>query len=378
MRKHTQKIWSWWGLVAMLAGLLGQAAVGQAWSHQGHILVTRLAVLRILEDPAAPEELKAFLQTHMKATRADCQSLATGVSVGPTARDFLVGLDGACTWPDRIQDTPEGKVILEPYGVAEGKMHFLDLEFFAKQPMYQDDLSNKPALADIPREVKDPRFKQAGFLPFRVLESYGCLVASLGAKGRPVNQAEAVKWLGYLVHYVEDSTQPHHGTVDYKSLSYLGEKVEGVLISENKNADGSPRYYVPKGTAINPHGDVEFQLFENAEEPRRTLRAKFWQKLQADLEKLPQEAGAPTGPGGDLFQQTLINLRQGYDHLPLIGHGAQAAYAKGRFDCQAFFEYHEAGSKVTVLDMIARQHARAVLQAERVIRQAWQEAKAKE
>lgn len=371
-----------WGLLWIIGGT---PACG--WSHQGHILITRLACLRIMQDPAAPAGLKAWLVQNMTADLSACQTLATGVSVGAApAPEYLAGFDGACTWPDRLIDLPAGKELISPYSAPESKMHYLDLEEFCTPPIYKDDLSNTPKPADLPRDLHDSRYARAGYVPFRVDESYRKLVAALGSGPRPSDPAAALQWAGYLAHYLEDCHQPHHSTVDYKSLSYLAGRVKEVETRTITLPGGATiATYRSASPAINPHGDIEFQLFENVDEPRRSLRAQYWRLLQADLAQLDQ-GKLPLVPlpekGFNGFDYAMRLLLQGHGYLPLIGHAAQAAYARDVFDAQAFFTFREpsapspVGSEsLSILEMIALQNARAVIAVEKTLRRAWEDAR---
>lgn len=367
--------------LALLAGLLlAPARSALAWAHQGHILITRLACLRIIDDPQAPAGLKAFLQANLAATRDDCARLALSATVGPDATGYLTGLDGACTLPDRIQTTAEGRKALEPYGLPESRLHFIDLEYFAPHPAFQDDLSNLPAVEAFPRDVKDPRYRESGFLPLRTDDVYRRFVAALGPPDRPINNTEAVHWLGYLAHYLEDAHQPQHGTMDYKSLSYLVGKVPGVSARQTRDALGNALAVHRSGPEINPHGDVEYQLFENSDAPRGALRRAFWQKLQDDLAALaahPDPRFAIDAGRFDGFATSLNLVHNSYGFLPLIGRAAQAAYASGKFDPAAFYTFGGTaeGRAMTVLDMIALQNARATMVVAQAIRAAWREAR---
>ena len=357
-------------LAAALLLALPQAA--HAWAHQGHILITRMACLRIINDPAAPEELKTFLKKNMKYDLEACHRLATEEMVGGEPKNYLVGLDGACTLPDRIQGTDEGREPLPAYGVPEGRTHFLDMEYFAKEPVFKEDLSNRPELKAFPHDVKDARYKVAGFVPFRVEDAFDRLTGVLAQKN--FDNDQAVRELGYLVHYLEDCHQPQHATIDYKSYSFLAGKVKAVHAVTTQSTDGSSftEYRVGKTAKINPHGDVEFQLFENAEEPRKTFRADYWKELTAQIDA-QAKAGKP-GPVTDEFAHALEILSDSYAFLPAVGHAAQAAYADdGKFDPQAFFT-HEATvgtEKLTILQIIARRNAAAVLEVEAALRRAW-------
>jgi hypothetical protein len=380
-------------LAFTLALLLAAAAMtspAHAWSHQGHILITRLAALRIIQDDKAPKELRDFLQSQMKADLAACEKLATQDVVGPNpAADYLTGLDGASTLPDRILTTKDGQVKLEPYGLPEANMHYLDLEYFAKEIRYQPDLSNLPKLTDFPHDVQDWRYKQAGFVPFRIQEFYKKVVEHFGP-GDKLDPAETTHDLGYLAHYLEDCHQPHHATIDYKSLSYLVGKVPATVgggVKEIKTplTEGGEAISYRADKSINPHGDLEFQLFENVEEPRVTFRKEFWNELTAriashakDAEYQWPEYPARTVPPYDPFTRSLEILRHSYTYLPAIGKAAQAAYADGKFDPKAFFASEDTvhGQSLTIIQLIAEQNARAVLEVEKTLRRAWDTAHA--
>ncbi len=373
--------------LCVAAGLLSWGRGAEAWSHQGHILITRMALVRIIEDPASPKGLREFLQSQVKSTQADCEKLATTEMVGAEPKSYLEGMDGACTWPDRVQQLEEGKKLLEPYGMAEQKMHFLDMEFFAQEVLYKPDRSCRPKLEDFPRDTKNWRYQQAGFLPFRVEEYYKKSVAALGKAGEPVNVEEATKSLGYLVHYLEDAHQPHHSTIDFKSLSYLAGKVPGVKEIKTPLQDGTEAISYKADRKVNPHGDIEFQIFENAEEPRAGLRKELWKELNARIDSKAKKEwslrvfgeGEKAGEF-DGFAETIRILSESYGYLPTVGKAAVAAYAEGKFDAKAFFNSEDTvhREKMTMVQVIADRKAEAVLEVERVIRRAWADAKAGE
>jgi len=366
------------------ASLAAVATKAQAWGHQQHILITRMAALRIINDPAVPEGLKDFLKANMKYDLDACRKLAVGEKVGFEAKDYLTGLDGACTLPDRIQFTEEGKTIIASYGVTESKMHFMDWESLGKRPMYKPDFSNRPEIADVPRDVHDPRWKQAGYLPFRVEEKYNELVAAFAAP--KLDNAQTLKIAGYLCHYIEDCTQPLHGTVDYKSYSYLFGKVPAVHKLTQTLPDGSEiaKYTVDKefSKSINPHDDMEFQLFEDAQEPRKGLREEFWKELNLRIDWRVHSATTvtPVAPAkAGTFTRALEILWDSYEYIPAIGKAAQAGYATGQLDLKAFFTSKDTvhGEELDTLQLIADRHAAAVLEVERTLRAAWAEAKGK-
>ncbi len=353
-----------------------------AWSHQGHILISRLAALRIIQDPQAPAELKSELQNCMPYTLDDCRKLAVGDFVGEHPADhFLSGLDGACTLPDRYQLMADGRKPIAPYQVDEGKLHFMDLEFFSSVGEYRDDLSGMPKIADIPHDLKDPRYKLSGYVPFRLEESYNNLVAELKKAPGTSKPESTLHWLGYMMHYAEDIHQPQHSTADYKSLSYLAvAKVPGVRTIRRELSDGRTvmQYQVDrdKSRQINPHGDIEFQLFENNDEPRGAFRKEYWDLLINKIDILHQQlpASLSTSSSAPIFDSALAVLEDSYQNLPLIGHAAASAYKTGSFSPAVFFPYKDSASGPSILEMIATQNAKAVLYTEILIRRAWAQA----
>jgi hypothetical protein len=366
--------------------MLAFPTAAHAWSHQGHILITRLAVLRIVDDPAAPAGLKAFLRASLHdregkpLTMTDCERLAVLEVVGPEASEYLAGLDGACTLPDRIQETDQGRTLLEPYHAPEAKMHYLDLEYFGAggEIAYKPDLSSLPRREAIPRDAADPRLASAGYLPHRTAESYGRLVGAF-REARDGAQAPTLEAAGYLAHYLEDAYQPHHATMDFRSLSYLA----GTVPSVRETLTSLPSGPVARGfraePSINPHGDIEFQLFENTIEPRKSFRAAYWSELTRQLREVQATAPAATRPAAyDPFVRSLDILFDSYHVLPTIGKAAQAAYAGGTFDAGAFFssEWIDGADRRTLVHLIAARNAAAVLEVERAFRAAWSEAHA--
>jgi hypothetical protein len=361
------------GLIAVFATLLClSAAVSPAygWGTKEHILLTRLAAIRLIGDPETPEAMKAWLRDASPGLGPAIESQRDYLlyaRVGPVPR----GADGLAFWavmPDvqALQDSgvPLDRVRkVEPFGVPERLLHFIDLEYFMpdeSRRRYRPDLSNKPRDSDVPRDPSDPRFARAGMLPFRVQQCYQSLVAEI-RRGRLVDKPgqfprdeHASKWAGYLAHYVQDNTQPHHATEDYRSASYF-----------NTN----PR------TAPNVHADVEYRLVDDEFEDYPELRREFWEAL---VKSLAIDDPVRTG---DPFDATLEVSMRSYDALPLIGSAAVAAYGerggpRRDFDADAFYRFRGkvGGEEMTVLEMKARQMAWAVRRTERLWRQAWTEA----
>src|SRR4030095_3559105 len=134
---------------------------------------------------------------------------------------------------------------------------------------YADDLSNKPKLSDIPREFNNERHKRAGMLPFRVEECYKELVKTLNAgrladkPGRFPRDEHAMKWAGFLAHYVEDNTQPHHATEDYQSESHF------------KNKRKAPKI----------HPLMEYRLIDDENDDYLPIRERMWAQFTKALDE---------------------------------------------------------------------------------------------
>ena len=361
---------------AVLVLVLMLTSPASAWSTKEHLLLTRLAALRLLSRDDVPAEMKAWL----RQAAPDLPDLETNKQFLLRNRTgvFPRGADGIPFWAvvpdlDALMDSssPERARKVEPFGVPERLLHFIDLEFFLpdeSRRRYAPDLSNKPKLADVPRDMADTRFQRAGMLPFRVEQCYGKLVESLRAgrladtPGQFPRDEHAAKWAGFLAHYVQDNTQPHHATVDYRSASYF------------------PDFR----TAPNVHADMEYRLVDDEYADYPELRQAFWAALIKSLD----DDRDTVGTDGDLFRQTLEVSLASYDALPLIGEAAVAAYANARgqrarpvdFDADVFFNFkgHFQGQEMTVLELKARQMAWAVHRTEGLWFRAWKEAHAVE
>jgi hypothetical protein len=367
-----------WGCFAMV--VIGLCGVCPAWSHQGHILLTRLAALRIIQDPSAPSGLRDFLRENMAYSMDDCKALALVQTVGAHPEDseqFDQGLDRWATMPDRMKGGAAGMRKIEPYGMPEAFMHRLDLEVFSRVGYYKDDLSGKPDVERIPHDLFDPRWKRGGFVPWRVEEMYHRLAAAFGPGDSTASPDDALVAAGYLAHYIEDSTQPHHATEDYQSQSYLAGHVKGVYATTRPGYSALVAMRLPQG--VSPHGDIEYQLFENADEPRENFRQEFWTDLLSDIDGLAAQRAAQTGPTPETFDPFRWDLRilgDSYDYLPFVGRAAQAGYATGQFDPAAFFGFsgQTHARTMTIIQLIAQQNAKAVLDVEMAYRLAWDDA----
>ncbi len=206
-------------------------------------------------------------------------------------------------------------------------------------------------------------------LPFRVRECYQKLVESIqagrldDAPGRYPRDDHAVKWAGFLAHYAQDATQPHHATADFKSASYFADR------------RASP----------NVHAEMEYRMCDDDADDFPALRDAFWPLFIAALDqtKGPIDGGESSDPWKGTLQAALYS----YDALPLIGLAAMAATKQGGtpdhpvgpaapFDTDAFFRFSGPcrGQDMSVLEMKAFQTAWAAHRVERLWRQAWDEA----
>lgn len=364
-----------WSLLPPLClGLITFCIAGDAlaWSTKEHILLTRITVSRLLARDDTPVEMKAWLREAAPGLPdiAGEKEFLLHARMGPFPR----GVDGIAYWavvPDlqALTDSGAGDRAkkVEPFGVPERVLHFIDLELFMEDESrrrFKPDLSNKPPIGDMPRDMADPRFQRAGMLPFRVEQCYGKLVELLRAgrlndrPGQFPRDEHAAKWAGYLAHYVQDNTQPHHATVDYRSGSYFTD----------------PR------TAPNVHADMEFRLVDDEYNDYADLRVAFWEAFIKALEDVQDPVTTE-----DLFRATLEVAMQSYDALPLIGQAAVAAYGAETngvprrprdFDASAFYGFRGTyqGKEMTLLELKARQMAWAEKRLEGLLLRVWQEA----
>ncbi len=339
-----------------------------AWGTKEHILLTRLAAEGLIADPKTPQEMKIWL----RKAAPDMRDLEGEKRFLLDARVgvFPRGADGLSFWsvvPDlnrAVDGQGDRARIIEPFGVSEGLLHYIDLEYFFPvdaQRSYADDLSHKPTFKDVPRDMADPRWKRSGMLPFRIEQCYKELVEQIG-KGRLIDaprqyprDEHAQKWAGMLAHYAEDNTQPQHATADYMSQSYFKPLLRGP----------------------NVHGDVESRLIDDDRDDYTDLRREFWDEFASAL----GDARDPVDTD-DPWEGTLQVSLLSYEALPLIGHAAVAAYSHDgetwKFDAAVFYhfkgKYH--GKEVTVMQMKADQMAWAVKRVQRLWRKAWDDAHA--
>jgi hypothetical protein len=343
-----------------------------AWSTKEHMQLTRIAAERLIADEKTPPGMRQWLREATPGVmdmEGEKQWFLTSRQ-GITPR----GAEGIVYWtvmPDIVvlQDTRNEKIA--PFGVPERLLHFTDLELFLtgdQKREYRHDLSGKPKLENIPHDIHDPRYQQAGMLPFRVEDCYKKLVAQLRAgrmndkPGQYPRDEHAAKWAGYLAHYLGDNTQPQHATIDYKSAAYFADK---------RNAP-------------NVHAQVEYMMADDDADDHMALRDEYWPLLVKAME----EVNDPVETADLLTATNEVSLAS-YDALPLIGVAAMAAMRQGgppenpsgaagadKFDTETFYHHRGtfAGREMSVLEMKARQQAWAVKRIERIWRRAWDEA----
>lgn len=343
-----------------------------AWSNKEHIQLTRMAAARLIAHPQTPEAMKQWL----KQACPGLLSLQQEQEYFLKQRVGLIprGVEGLPYWavvPDMIamsSGSGEREKKVEPFGVGERVLHYVDLEYFnpaEARRKYRHDLSNRPRIDDIPLVMTDPRWQSAGMLPFRVEHCYQQLVKAIRSgtlvdkPGQFPRDEHATKWAGYLAHYVEDNTQPQHATEDYKSRSYF--------------ADGR--------RAPNIHWDMEGRLMDDENNDYMELRKEFWAAFIRAADELIDPIDTL-----DLKRATLEVSLASYEALPLVGLAAMKAYAQGgtpekpdgpigKFDPDAFFRFKGTfqGREMTLLEMKARQMAWGMKRVETLWLRAWNE-----
>lgn len=330
-------------------------------------MLTRCAVRDLLADPATPADMKQWLkdtQPQLGTVEDERQFLLhTKVGIYPH------GVDGLAFWavyPDLVAGAAADKDRkVAPFDTPESQLHFVDLEMLNADPARQSfaaDLSNKPKLADIPRDMKDPRWQKAGMLPFRIIDCYTKTVELMKAghlkdtPGQFPRDEHAAKWAGCLAHYAADNLMPMHTTVDYQAYSFF------------------------PGLAKAPkvHFDMEYRMVDDDGADYPELREAFWPLFVTEL----ADARQPEA-GSDLWTDSVQIALQSYDALPMIGQAARGAYLQpdGKlkpWDASAFFSYsgQYEGQQVSILQLKARQEARAVRWIEYLWIRAWQDAHA--
>jgi hypothetical protein len=212
--------------------------------------------------------------------------------------------------------------------------------------------------------MRDPRWAAAGMLPFRVEDCRRKLVSAISDRRLdPVpgdDDDNAVRWAGYLAHYLADNTQPHHATVDYKSRSYFADPA----------------------TAPDIHAAMEYLIVDEPGDKYLALREQYWPLFIRALDE-----GSYPATTDNLWKGTLEVAMTSYDALRMIGLAAMDATGQGgtpqrpqgphrELDAAAFFQYRGTylGREMSVMEMKAHQQAWAVSRIERVLREAWRDA----
>jgi hypothetical protein len=352
--------------------VLALAPPAWGWSYKEHVQLTRIAASRLLADPTTPTAMQAWLREAIPEILdlAGEREFLLHARVGATPRGFEGMLHWACMPDVRATGTPRDQKV-EPFGVHERLLHFIDLELFqtgGRKRGYRHDLSGRPEIGEIPRDPADPRYQQAGMLPLRIEQCYQELVRSIredrlhALTASEQEASTATFWAGYLAHYLADNTQPHHATVDYKSQSYFA----------------NPR------RAPNVHAEVEYRMLDDEKQEFPELRAEYWSLFEAAM-------GQNVEPmqDSDPFRASLEVSFISYEALPLIGLAAMHAAGQGgtpdepqgnvagAFDTEAFMRYRGTyrGREMSVMEMKARQTAWAVDRIAVTLRQAWRDAK---
>lgn len=354
------------------ASVLSLAAEARAWSHKEHIQLTRLAVTRIIADPAAPEDLKTWLKanTELLPSMEAEREWFLKQPIGEKPEE--AGLKGMLWWvvvPD-LEANERSKRHNGAFDNPEMTSHFIDLEFAnpaGPKRQYADDLSSLPSMEAFKHDVGDETYKRGGYLPFARENAYRKLIEAIKAgklaadPAKPEDQDHAVRWAAFLAHYTEDNTQPQHATADFKSASYF------------KGMKNAP----------NVHAEVEYRMNDDAKQSDdvktrlEQVNRDYWDAFAAELKSVSDPVETD-----DLFRSTLEVSIASYKALPMIGKAAaaslkQPAGAKPEIDTATFFTQTGTfdGKQQTVLQMKAHQTAWAVARVQRVLVQAWKEAK---
>jgi hypothetical protein len=360
--------------ILLFAGLIHLllASYANAWSHKEHILFLRIAVTRLLSDPATPSAMKEWLRDasggQLFADMSQAEDFFMNTKIGISPRGFR-GLSYWVYQPDMRSLYDKADIKIEPFGVHEKVLHYIDLELFVSgdtKREYKHDLSNKPPLEAFPHDMTDVRYIQAGMLPFRIEQCYNELVKSIRENRLNADTLEAqqektaIYWAAYLAHYLGDNTQPQHASVDYKNQSYFTNPLR----------------------APNVHAEVEYRMCDDEMNDYMDLRREYWPIFVRQIDAFVDPAASK-----DLFQSSLEVSRQSYDAMPLIGLAAMEATgtkgppekpqgAPGPFDTEKFFRFKGKfrDQEMTVLEMKAIQTAWAVQRIEKTFRRAWNEA----
>lgn len=338
-----------------------------AWTPKEYALLTRQAALDLIADPLTPSSMRLWLTAGLSQSLEDAgktEDFFLREHVGP----FAAGLQGIAYWsavPDLIAATDAGRnEIVEPFGVPERALHYLDLERLNARPQEQRfsaNLANKPPFSAIPRAMHDPRYLDAGMLPFRAEQCRQRMVDAIVAgrllpqEGQLPRDEHALRWAGYLAHYLADGWEPQHATSDYSFAWALGGRRD-------------------LGDALRQAFEV--RLCDSDIDEALDLRREYWAALVAARQQV-NKASLPI-VAKDTWEASVEALRYSYDFLPLIGHAAAASLdsATGRIDLPLFYHHRDATpvQSGTLLESRARLQALAIAQIRLEWLRAWEEA----
>ncbi len=338
--------------ILVILGIVFSPSSALAWSGKGHVIITRMAVKLLVDDPSTPAELKAILIEGL-GNKNKLNEFEAYINNTNNLRMFDAGLDSFSVRPD---DLTASKSPIPAFGINEPLTHYLDTEFFNLDPARQNflpDGSNKINPTDLPRNPKDKRYLEGGFITFRTEQSYKSLVESLKEN---YSNDQVFLWIGYLSHYIADSYQPFHSTIDYQ-----GHQCPCNQKREKKH---------------NLHGDLEGLLFEDGSEAGKKNREKFLQYFNQTISRLSENKKQETI---DPYLAVVDALLSGYDYLPMLCRAGEVALGKEKLDANLWFNYQEkiADKEISVLQVKAERMAQSAVKLRSLIIQAWNDAQAK-
>jgi hypothetical protein len=172
-------------LACMLGLLITSAAALPRWGRTGHEITGRAAAADL------PAELPEFFRN-------------AGARLGWLNYE-----------PDRWRDRR-----FRPMEQAFSYDHYIDIEIVPREALEAADRFTYLAL--LQRAGMAEPAREAGLLPFHILELYGRLVTGF-RRWRDEQDPEARRWIeervindaGILGHYIADSANPHHTTVHF-------------------------------------------------------------------------------------------------------------------------------------------------------------------
>jgi hypothetical protein len=355
-------------VIALLILALSVPQTANGWSRKGHVLITRAAVKLLLDDPSTPLELKVLLREGMVSGRGE-RGERSAAKLDLRTYVLNAGDDGALDpGLDLFSFRPDilvgSKSPVPAFESTEELMHYLNMEDFQPDPSRRKfliDGSNKVSPKDLPRNSRDPRYKEAGFITFRTEQCYKSFVQSLKVN---YSNEQVFLWLGFLAHYVGDAYQPYHASSDYRGYECPC------------NQDRKRKH--------NFHPCMEGLFFEDRELDR-SLRERFLKYFEDELKRgvLEVEPESHFSDSKSKLDSYLIvqnALLSGYDYLPFLCRAGNASLKQGEFNAGVWFNYHEKHKEqdLSVVELKARRMAQAVLALKALILQAWQETEIKD